>query len=76
MSEEKKEEVLDQEKALDMNELDAVAGGKKCYCAIGGGGEPDSVDKTCACVFAGSGITQNSALRCTCVAYGEGRTGD
>lgn len=75
MSDEEKNEVLGQEKELDADELDAVASGKKCYCAIGGG-EPDSVDKTCGCVFAGSGITQSSALRCTCVAYGEGRTGD
>ena len=72
MPEEKKNEVLDQEKELDADELDAVAGGGDCYCAIGGGGTADEDAKTCACVLGGGGEYDYGSPRCACVAYGEG----
>jgi predicted ribosomally synthesized peptide with nif11-like leader len=40
---------------LSDDELDMVAGGDECVCALGGGGDKDSTDKTCACGFAGWG---------------------
>ena len=63
MSEEKKEEtleqekkeVLDQEKELDASELDEVAGGSWCSCCFGGGGEWNDGGARCACVGAGGG---------------------
>ena len=43
--------------ALSEDELEAVAGGKECYCAVGGGGTSTSslYEDTCACVLAGTG---------------------
>ena len=43
---------------LNDDELNAVAGGGACYCAIGGGGTEDSNDKTCACVAIGAGYAK------------------
>ena len=40
---------------LSDDELETVAGGKKCYCALGGGGTGDGNEDTCACVVAGAG---------------------
>ena len=41
---------------LDDDELDTVAGGADCYCAVGGGGTATRKDEaTCACVAAGFG---------------------
>ena len=69
---------------LSEDELDAVAGGKKCYCAIGGGGKAGGNDKVCACpaVGIGTGIVQNvddpkhkyEVDRCTCAVGGYGYT--
>ena len=39
MSEEKKDGILGQGKALDLDELDSVAGGDHCMCEFAGGGE-------------------------------------
>ena len=41
---------------LTEDELEAVAGGAACYCAIGGGGTAThATEKTCACVVGGVG---------------------
>lgn len=75
MSEEKKDEVLGQEKDLDMDELDTVAGGKRCECFIGGGGATDSEDKLCACLVGGAGQNKHkdkNGDRCTCATGGYG----
>ncbi|MBQ3484830.1 MAG: Nif11-like leader peptide family RiPP precursor [Clostridia bacterium] len=63
---------------LDENELEAVAGGGECYCAIGGGGTEDSNDKTCACVALGAGYSKYGDFsdpdyeRCICGLAGIG----
>ncbi len=82
MSEEKKKEILEQEKDLGADELDAVAGGKACACVMGGGGEAnaDGKEKACACVLGGGGeYTDEGAFekwgnkcRCVCAAIGMG----
>ena len=72
MSEEKKNEVLGQEKELSMDELDAVAGGKQCVCVLGGGGEADSWSKTCWCVGGGGGENNDGSPRCACPLAGGG----
>ena len=58
---------------LSEDELDAVAGGKKCYCAIGGGGEKEAGkgDGVCACVVYGEGVgylkdSDEGIKRCVC----------
>lgn len=43
------------EKVSD-DELEAVAGGKDCYCALGGGGVEGGSDLVCACVMMGAGF--------------------
>ena len=42
---------------LSEDELEAVAGGKACYCVVGGGGTATSsaYEDTCACVIGGAG---------------------
>ncbi len=84
-------EDLKQERApsgeLSDDELEAVAGGKACFCAVGGGGErsgqDDSghwTDDTCACVAVGAGMgwlrdkngVYNQKQRCFCTAIGSG----
>ena len=56
MSEENKKEILAQAQALNDQELEDVAGGKTCVCAIGGGGEANQRgEKVCVCVAVGSG---------------------
>ena len=77
MSEEKKDEVLDQEQELDMDELDAVAGGGVCYCPFVGGGTADAGQTPCACVMGGGGENTaaneyGSKARCACVLGGAG----
>ena len=57
---------------LQDDELEAVAGGKECYCAMGGGGEKGKGQKTCACVMVGSGHESGGDQRCVCVAGGYG----
>ena len=77
----------DAEGEVSLDEGDAVAGGKKCYCAMGGGGKAGDRDFTCWCVLAGSGEgkRRNGCLmlsekgyeegeRCLCVAYGSGES--
>lgn len=57
------------------DELDAVAGGDKCYCFAGGGSsrvDERCHSKTCVCVGGGSGRTGGGASRCTCVGAGFG----
>lgn len=58
---------------LSDDEMDAVAGGDKCFCAVGGGGTGDSNDKTCACVLGGGGDAKNKDGRCVCFMGGNGR---
>ena len=64
------------------DELDAVAGGKKCTCVVGGGGEKseDGKDRVCACVVGGWGDYQKSEYefvqRCACAVGGGGKSYD
>lgn len=61
---------------LSEDELASVAGGKECYCAVGGGGESDgSMNKTCACVHYGQGNSEWGGphlIRCACFVGGYG----
>lgn len=59
---------------LSDDELEAVAGGAECYCAIGGGGTGTHSEhnETCACVALGFGTTDAGGLRCSCAAAGYG----
>jgi len=57
---------------LKDDELNAVAGGGDCYCAVGGGGTSDTHDKTCACVMGGGGEYSDGRMRCACVVGGSG----
>ena len=71
MSEEQKKEVLDQEKNLNVDELDAVAGGDTCACFLGGGGHPSENSLACACVGGGGGEynekgEQENGKKCRC----------
>ena len=72
MSEEKKNEILEQEKELSMDELDSVAGGGTCACVGAGGGTAGEGQKSCACVAFGSGGYARDGIRCFCVAGGGG----
>ena len=72
MSEEKKNEILGQEKELNMDEMDAVAGGGTCACVLGGGGAAGEGQKMCACPGFGSGGYTRDGIRCFCVAGGGG----
>lgn len=56
------------------DELDAVTGGKKCICALSGGGtgESSTGTKTCACVGYGQGDMKNGKMRCQCPLAGSG----
>ncbi len=79
MSEEKKKEVLDQEKELDAEELDAVSGGDKCSCGATGGGDVGILDDPCICVVGGVGayndlgeLIHGDKCRCACMMGGDG----
>ena len=79
MSEEKKNEILDQAKAVSDKELGDVAGGKECYCVVGGGGTAEKGEATCMCVAYGVGDYNNEGRdakgvteRCTCYLGGGG----
>ena len=61
---------------LSEDELDEVAGGKKCYCFAGGGGSAGKEDATCACVVAGVGLAKDNTPRCACCGGGAGSTFD
>ena len=67
---------------LSDDELEAVAGGGECYCALGGGGNKKGAHpyaaehwgglKPCACVVAGFGYYGNGRERCGCAFAGGG----
>ncbi|RPJ58887.1 MAG: Nif11 family protein [Acidobacteria bacterium] len=52
---------------LPDEELDAVVGGSRCMCVIGGGGAKDENHPTCACVGLGQG-----GDNCWCNFFGDG----
>ena len=75
MSEEKKEEILEQEKELDKDELEAVAGGSACACVVGGYGSADGSGGDCNCAFGGYGGRDyygDGSKRCVCPMVGGG----
>ena len=80
MSEEKKNEVLNQAQAEEEQELSDAAGGNYCFCAMGGGGEAGWGEKTCVCVVGGGGEVNDTGryfskkTRCACVFGGAGDT--
>ena len=51
MSDMEKKEILGQEKDLETDELDKVAGGDLCYCVMGGGGKADRPEQRTAPVL-------------------------
>ena len=57
---------------LSDDELEAVAGGRRCACFLGGGGTADYKEKTCACVAGGGGEWEDGRCRCACVVFGSG----
>ena len=57
---------------LSDDELDVVAGGGECVCALGGGGTSDDLNKTCACVVVGFGLSDSGMDRCSCGIAGYG----
>ena len=66
---------------LNADELEAVAGGKACYCVVGGGGTESGVDDTCACAVGGAGFfygvdrgIDGYWSRCFCFAGGYGHS--
>ena len=80
MSEEEKKEVLGQEKDLNPDELDEVAGGEACGCFMGGGGTASGTSLTCVCVMGGGGEYNEEGekwngkkCRCACPIAGVGQ---
>ncbi len=81
MSDEKKNEILDKEKELDKDELDAVSGGA-CGCPLVGGGtghgegypwqNESDLKYDCACVGGGVGLDNDGATYCMCPLAGGG----
>ena len=78
-SDEEKKEILEREKQLDEDEVEAVTGGGECACFLGGGGPGDELNKTCVCVAGGGGEYSDKAVehgysraRCACPAIGGG----
>ena len=75
MSEEKKNEILDKEKELDKDELDAVSGGA-CGCPLAGGGaghgNENGLKYDCGCAFAGVGLDDEGETYCICPLAGGG----
>jgi len=59
------------EKIAD-EELDAVVGGDRCLCILGGYGGGNECDPACWCALAGWGTEWDSDLRCSCSGYGFG----
>ncbi len=55
MSDEKKQEVLEQAETVEEAELDAVNGGGACACVLGGGGEFKNGMCRCVCPAIGGG---------------------
>ena len=75
----------EEEGEISLHEADAAAGGKKCYCAVGGGGEPGDNDETCWCVAVGTGdgfprwhgwCDPTEIERCICIGGGYGESYD
>lgn len=54
-------------------ELDAVAGGKKCGCAVTGMGLCDEKADGCVCACGGAGKFYDKSVRCVCVMGGYGK---
>lgn len=75
MSDEKKNEILDKEKELDKDELDAVSGGA-CGCPVAGGGtghgNENGLKYDCACVGGGVGLDNDGKTYCMCTVAGGG----
>lgn len=65
-----------QEGELSVDELDTVAGGGDCYCAVGGGGTAGEKDNACACVLGGFGNSSERHERCVCALAGAGGSDD
>ena len=59
---------------LSDDELDAVAGGNICACAMGGGGGAGGKDAVCVCVIGGGGESKGGSARCGCVLCGTGQS--
>lgn len=60
---------------LSDDELDAVAGGGKCACFLGGGGDAHGDQLPCVCVAGGGGeirVDGKKEARCACVVGGVG----
>ena len=60
---------------MSEDELNAVAGGGDCYCAVGGGGTAKNDDNACGCVALGFGTNERSkddGYRCFCSLGGWG----
>ena len=78
MSDMEKKDILGQEKDLEADELNEVAGGD-CGCLLGGGGASNSWSKTCVCVIGGGGEYNDRGediygrkCRCACASVGAG----
>lgn len=67
---------VSQEGELSVDELDTVAGGGECYCAVGGGGTAGENDNACACVLGGFGNSSERHERCICALAGGGGSDD
>lgn len=67
---------FDQKTELDDDELEAVAGGSWCVCAVGGSGTKSSdYGKSCTCILDGGGEYSQKGgggCRCACVGGGYG----
>ena len=65
---------------LSDDELEAVAGGSRCYCYDAGGGlSSDGEDRSCGCALVGWGYYEEygkSHWRCECWAGGIGKSYD
>ena len=63
---------------LNEQELDAVAGGARCFCFLGGGGKAGGAyqNEICACVLGGTGDNVHGGCRCCCVYAGNGAEED
>ena len=69
------QEDLKQEPAsggISDDELEAVAGGKTCGCAIGGGGASSGDQGGCGCWLGGVGAMNDDSIRCVCAVGGGG----
>ena len=65
----------DDERAVNDDELNAVAGGEACACGIYGLGKAGPVDLECQCAIGGGGqyrTNTGEAVRCICAVAGGG----